>query len=50
MGGHATLVPSAAVRNAVPVFQPAPERVAALSEAIRKFDPDRILNPGRLVG
>lgn len=49
-GGHATLVRGPAqLRAAIPVFQPNSPRVAALSEAIRhKFDPDRILNPGRM--
>ncbi|MEM7693168.1 MAG: FAD-binding protein [Pseudomonadota bacterium] len=49
-GGHATLTRAPAqLRAAVPVFQPPAPRVAALSEAIRQtFDPDRILNPGRM--
>lgn len=50
VGGHATLIRAPApLRASVPVFQPAAARVASLSEAIRqKFDPDRILNPGRM--
>ena len=50
VGGHATLIRAPAqVRATVPVFQPAASRVVALSEAIRrKFDPDGILNPGRM--
>ena len=49
-GGHATLVVApAAVRAAVPVFEPEAGPVAALSERVRaSFDPQRILNPGRL--
>lgn len=47
-GGHATLIRgSAALRTAVPVFQPVAPRLAALSEGLRqKFDPSGILNPG----
>ncbi|MCR8549067.1 FAD-binding protein [Salipiger sp. P9] len=42
--GHATLVRGAA---AVPVFQPEPAPVAALSAGLRaRFDPRGILNPG----
>lgn len=49
-GGHATLIrASDAVRAAVPVFQPEPAPVAALSERIKaSFDPAGILNPGRM--
>jgi glycolate oxidase FAD binding subunit len=51
VGGHATLIRAPTpLRASAPVFQPAAARVALLSEAIRqKFDPDRILNPGRMV-
>jgi glycolate oxidase FAD binding subunit len=51
-GGHATLVratPSA--RAAIPVFQPQPAPLAALSARLKEqFDPKGILNPGRLAG
>ena len=49
-GGHATLVRGPEVlRNAVPVFQPQPAPVAALSERLRgQFDPNGVLNPGRM--
>jgi len=50
-GGHATLMRApASLRNSVPVFQPQPEGVAALSRRIKEgFDPKGILNPGRMV-
>lgn len=49
-GGHATLVRgSASLRSAAPVFQPQPAPVAALTRRIKDaFDPNRILNPGRM--
>ena len=49
-GGHATLVRAPdALRLAVPVFEPQPEPLAALSARVKEgFDPRRILNPGRL--
>jgi glycolate oxidase FAD binding subunit len=49
--GHATLVRApATVRAAVPVFQPLPAPLTALSERLKdQFDPHRVLNPGRLV-
>lgn len=49
-GGHATLVrASPAVRAAVPVFQPQPPALAALSARLKEqFDPKGILNPGRM--
>ena len=49
-GGHATLLrASAAVRQAVDVFPPQPDGLAALSERLRaSFDPKRILNRGRM--
>ena len=52
VGGHATLMrASDTVRAAVPVFQPEPAPIAALSERIRaEFDPAGILNPGRMRG
>jgi glycolate oxidase FAD binding subunit len=50
-GGHATLVRgSAALRAAVPPFEPLPEALAALSGRLKaQFDPRGILNPGRMV-
>ena len=49
-GGHATLVRGPDVlRAAIPVFQPQPAPVAALSERLREqFDPNGVLNPGRM--
>ena len=46
--GHATLVrASEATRAALPVFQPEPATVAAISRGLReRFDPRGILNPG----
>ena len=51
-GGHATLVrANAAVRAAVPVFEPQPPALRALSERLKaSFDPHDILNPGRMAG
>lgn len=50
-GGHATLIrASADERLTVPVFQPQPSPLAALSQRYREnFDPHGILNPGRMV-
>jgi len=47
-GGHATLVRGAqALRARVPVFQPEPAPIAAMTRGLRqKFDPRGILNPG----
>jgi glycolate oxidase FAD binding subunit len=49
-GGHATLVrASAALRAAVPVFQPQAPALARLSARVKaSFDPERILNRGRM--
>src|SRR5207248_2018737 len=49
--GHATLVKgSPALRRAVPVFEPQPAALAALSRRVKDaFDPKHILNPGRIV-
>jgi glycolate oxidase FAD binding subunit len=49
-GGHATLIRAdAAVRAAVPVFQPQPGPLAALARRVKEsFDPKGILNPGRM--
>lgn len=46
--GHATLVrASKATRTALPVFQPEPAPVAAITRGLREqFDPRGILNPG----
>lgn len=49
-GGHATLVCAGTQsRSAVPVFQPQPAALAALSGRVKEsFDPERVLNPGRM--
>ena len=49
--GHATLIKgSAALRRAVPVFEPQPPALAALAARVKdSFDPRHILNPGRMV-
>lgn len=49
-GGHATLFRAdTATRAAVPVFQPQPDALAALSRRVKEsFDPMNILNPGRM--
>ena len=49
-GGHATLFRAPPdVRAMVPVFQPQPAALAALSRRVKEsFDPARILNPGRM--
>jgi glycolate oxidase FAD binding subunit len=49
--GHATLVRgSPGLRAAVPVFEPQPSPLAALSRRVKEgFDPRHILNPGRMV-
>ncbi len=49
-GGIATLVRAPAdIRAHVPVFQPLPEPLRKLSERVKEaFDPQRILNPGRM--
>jgi len=46
--GHATLIrASEETRGRIPVFQPQPAPVAALSQGLRRqFDPRAILNPG----
>jgi glycolate oxidase FAD binding subunit len=51
-GGHATLVrASPAWRASLPVFEPQPPALAALSARLRnEFDPKKILNPGRMGG
>ena len=48
--GHATLIRAeAAVRGRVPVFQPQPPALAALTRRVKQaFDPGRVLNPGRM--
>jgi glycolate oxidase FAD binding subunit len=49
-GGHAMLIRApAAVRAAVPVFQPQPIPLAALASRVKEsFDPKRLFNPGRM--
>jgi len=49
-GGHATLVRAdAATRTAVPVFEPQPKPLEALSRRIKdQFDPAGLLNPGHM--
>jgi glycolate oxidase FAD binding subunit len=49
--GHATLIRgSPGLRAAVPVFEPQPLALAALSRRVKDgFDPRYILNPGRMV-
>ncbi len=49
-GGHATLFRAPdSVRAAIPVFQPQPEALAALSRRVKQsFDSGNILNPGRM--
>jgi glycolate oxidase FAD binding subunit len=49
-GGHATLIRAPdALRAAVPVFQPQPAGLAALTARVKEsFDPKRILNRGRM--
>lgn len=52
IGGHATLVRAGAeTRARVPVFQPQPAPIAALTKGLRaKFDPRGVLNPGLMGG
>jgi glycolate oxidase FAD binding subunit len=49
-GGHATLIRAdAAVRAAVPVFEPQEAALAALTKRVKEsFDPSGVLNPGRM--
>jgi glycolate oxidase FAD binding subunit len=49
-GGHATLLRAPdSLRTVIPVFQPQPEALAALSKRVKEsFDPRGILNPGRM--
>ncbi len=49
-GGHATLVRAAGeVRARVPVFEPQPARLGALTARVKDaFDPKGVLNPGRM--
>ncbi|MER8753492.1 glycolate oxidase subunit GlcE [Mesorhizobium sp. M1050] len=49
-GGHATLVRAApSHRAALPVFEPQPPALAALSHRLKQeFDPKNLLNPGRM--
>ena len=50
LDGHAMLVRAPeAVRASTPVFHPQPPALAALSRRVKEsFDPERILNPGRM--
>ena len=50
-GGHATLLRApAALRQAVPVFQPQPPHLARLSARVKAgFDPAHVLNRGRML-
>ena len=49
-GGHATLVRATpAIRAAVSVFEPQAPALAALSQRLKaEFDPNNVLNPGRM--
>jgi glycolate oxidase FAD binding subunit len=49
-GGHATLIRApAAARAAVQVFEPEEPALAALTRRVKEsFDPQRLLNPGRM--
>ena len=49
--GHATLIRGpAGLRRSLPVFEPQPPALAALSRRVKEaFDPRHILNPGRMV-
>jgi glycolate oxidase FAD binding subunit len=49
-GGHAVLVRApTALRALVPVFEPQPGPLAALTARVKEsFDPNRVLNPGRM--
>lgn len=51
-GGHATLVRATdAQRDAIPIFEPQPPALAALTERVRtSFDPMGLFNPGRMTG
>ena len=48
--GHATLIRAPeSVRATVPVFQTQPAPLAALTKRVKEsFDPNRVLNPGRM--
>jgi glycolate oxidase FAD binding subunit len=49
-GGHATLIRApAAIRAAVPVFQPQDQALAALTRRVKEsFDPEGVFGPGRM--
>ncbi|MCT8970428.1 glycolate oxidase subunit GlcE [Microbaculum marinisediminis] len=49
-GGHATCMRAPdEIRAAIAVFEPQPEPVMALTRKLKEtFDPDRVLNPGRM--
>ncbi len=50
VGSHATLIRAAeATRKTVPVYQPQPDALAALTRRVKEsFDPKHVLNPGRM--
>ena len=50
LAGHATCIAAPdAVRAAEPIFHPQPPALAALSRRVKdSFDPERVLNPGRM--
>ena len=50
VGGHATLIRAPdPIRAAIPVFQPQPTALAALTARVKEsFDPKHLLNPGRM--
>jgi len=50
LAGHATLIrASESLRSTVPVFQPLPPALAALSARVKEsFDPKGLFNPGRM--
>lgn len=49
-GGHATLIRATQmIRETIPAFHPQPPALAALSQRLKdQFDPQNILNPGRM--
>jgi glycolate oxidase FAD binding subunit len=51
-GGHATLIRAEdAERDRIPIFEPQPPALAALTERVRaSFDPMGLFNPGRMTG
>jgi glycolate oxidase FAD binding subunit len=49
-GGHGTLIRgSTSLRASIPVFEPLPDALAALTARVKEsFDPRKVLNPGRM--